>query len=107
MMRDFYISVEQISQMMGDKNGEFVECMRVVQDIIDNPADYVGYQAMLYANKLAAYRTMMIIKSQMYKRRSQLMSEEDKLVNDIWKTMYEALAENINVLKITARNGQG
>ncbi len=92
--------------MMGDKDNEFVECIRIVQDIIDNPSDYVGYQAMLYANKLAAFRTMMIIKSQMYKRRSQIMTEQDKFVNDIWKTMYEALAENINVLKITARNGQ-
>jgi hypothetical protein len=32
-----------------------------------------------------------------------MMSEQDKFVNDIWKTMYEALAENINVLKITAK----
>jgi hypothetical protein len=103
---DFNISVDQISEMMGDKDNEFVECIRIVQDIIDNPSDYVGYQAMLYANKLAAFRTMMIIKSQMYKRRSQIMTEQDKFVNDIWKTMYEALAENINVLKITARNGQ-
>ena len=105
-MPDFNISVDQISEMMGDKDNEFVECIRIVQDIIDNPSDYVGYQAMLYANKLAAFRTMMIIKSQMYKRRSQIMTEQDKFVNDIWKTMYEALAENINVLKITARNGQ-
>jgi hypothetical protein len=34
-----------------------------------------------------------------------MMSEQDKLVNDIWKTMYEALSENINVLKIAAKGG--
>jgi hypothetical protein len=32
-----------------------------------------------------------------------MMSEQDKMVNDIWKTMYEALGENINVLKISAK----
>jgi hypothetical protein len=31
------------------------------------------------------------------------MNEQDKLVNDIWKTMYEALSENINALKIAAK----
>jgi len=41
----------------------------------------------------------------MFKRKSQLMDNEDKFVNDIWKTMYEALGENINVLKLSARNG--
>jgi len=49
----------------------------------------------------------MIVKSQAYKRRSQIMSEKDKMVNDVWKTMYEALSENINVLKIAAKNGTG
>jgi hypothetical protein len=34
-----------------------------------------------------------------------MMDMEDKFVNDIWKTMYEALGENINVLKLSARNG--
>jgi hypothetical protein len=45
----------------------------------------------------------MIVKSQAFKRRSTIMSEQDKLVNDIWKTMYEALTENINALKISGR----
>jgi hypothetical protein len=90
---------------MGDKSEEFVKCMEIVQDIIDRPEHYVGGQAIRYANQLAAYRTMMIVKSQMYKRRSNLMDEEDKFANDIWRTMYEALSENINVLKLSARNG--
>ena len=104
-MNEFAITTDQISSMMGDKSEEFIQCMRVVEDIINHPDHYVGGQAMKYANQLAAYRTMMIVKSQMYKRRSAIMSQEDKFVNDIWKTMYEALAENINVLKIAAKNG--
>lgn len=88
---------------MGDRAHEFLECMRVVQDIVDNPNDYHGVQAIKYANVLAAHRTQMIIKSQAFKRKSTIMSEQDKLVNDIWKTMYELLSENINVLKIAAK----
>lgn len=102
-MTDIVVDVEFIANAMGDRSSEFIECMRIVQDIIDNPSHYVGGQAIKYANILSAYRTQMIVKSQAFKRRSSLMSENDKIVNDIWKTMYEALAENINVLKIAAK----
>lgn len=106
-MADIVVDVDVLKELMGDNSYEFIECMRVVQDIINNPDHYVGGQAMKYANLLAAHRTMMIIKSQVYKRKSSIMSEQDKFVNDIWKTMYEALSENINVLKITAKAGMG
>lgn len=102
-MADIVVDVDFIATAMGDRSVEFIECMRIVQDIIDNPNHYVGGQAVKYANILSAYRTQMIIKSQAFKRRSTMMSEQDKLVNDIWKTMYEALSENINVLKIAAK----
>ena len=104
-MNNFYIDVDKISEMMGDQADEFIECMKIVQDIIERPETYVGGQAIRYANQLAAYRTTMIIKSQMFKRKSSLMSEQDKFTNDIWKTMYEALGENINVLKLSDRTG--
>ena len=87
------------------KAEEFIECMRIVQDIIDNPETYVGAQAIKYANILAAYRTVMIVKSQAFKRKSAVMNDQDKFVNDIWKTMYEALAENINALKLAGKGG--
>lgn len=102
-MANFFVDYDTIHEMMGDKGEEFIQCMRVVNDIINNPQDYVGGQALKYANQLAAYRTAMIVKSQIYKRKSQLMTEQDKFTNDIWKTMYEALTENINVLKIAAK----
>jgi len=104
-LSNFFIDIDRISELMGDQAGEFIECMKIVQDIIDRPETYVGGQAIRYANQLAAYRTTMIIKSQMYKRKSSMMVEEDKFTNDIWKTMYEALGENINVLKLAARTG--
>jgi len=102
-MADIFVSPELLAQHMGDKAEEFIECMRIVQDIINNPETYVGAQAIKYANILAAYRTMMIVKSQAFKRKSSIMSDNDKFVNDIWKTMYEALQENINTLKLSAK----
>jgi hypothetical protein len=100
---DIIVDIDFLSEQMGEKSQEFIECIRIVQDIIENPEHYVGLQAIKYANILASYRTLMIIKSQAFKRRSTIMSEQDKFVNDIWKTMYEALAENINALKLAAK----
>jgi hypothetical protein len=102
-MPDILVDVDFLATHMGDKAIEFIECMKIVQDIIDNPETYIGSQAIKYANILAAYRTTMIIKSQAFKRKSSIMSESDKFVNDIWKTMYEALQENINTLKLAAK----
>lgn len=102
-MADIIVDEDFLASQMGEKAKEFVECMRIVQDIIDNPDHYVGMQAIKYANILAAYRTQMIVKSQAFKRKSTMMNEQDKLVNDVWKTMYEALSENINALKIASK----
>jgi hypothetical protein len=100
---DILIDRETLKAQMGDKSEEFIECLKIVEDIIQRPEHYVGMQAIKYANILAAYRTLMIVKSQSFKRKSTMMSEKDKFVNDIWKTMYEALGENINALKLAAR----
>ena len=102
---EIVVDIDYLAECMGDQADEFIEVMRVVNDIIENPSDYIGFQATKYATLLAAYRTQMIIKSQAYKRRSSHMSETDRLRNDMWKTMYQALEENINTLKLSARNG--
>lgn len=102
-MANIIVDPDVLAEQMGDKAEEFIQCMRIVQDIIERPEHYVGMQAIRYANILASYRTLMIVKSQAFKRRSTMMNEQDKFVNDIWKTMYEALGENINVLKLAAK----
>lgn len=102
-MPDIFVDTEWLSKQMGDRAEEFIECMRIIEDIVDHPEHYVGMQAIKYLNKLSGYRTIMIVKSQAFKRKSTLMSEQDKFVNDVWKTMYEALLENINALKIAAK----
>ena len=104
-MADIIINKEMLQEQMGDKAEEFMECLRIVEDIINNPDHYLGMQAVKYANILAAYRTVMIVKSQAFKRMSAVMNDQDKFVNDIWKTMYEALAENINALKLAGKGG--
>jgi len=104
-MNDIVVDVDYIRDAMGDEAEEFIAVMRVVGDIIENPNDYLGMQASKCATILAAYRTQMIVKSQAYKRRSSRMTETDKLRNDIWKTLYQALEENINTLKLSAKGG--
>ena len=104
-MADIIVNKEIITSMMGDKAEEFLECLRIVEDIINNPDQYLGMQAIKAANTLAAYRTLMIVKSQIFKRKSAVMGDQDKFVNDIWKNMYEALAENINALKLAGKGG--
>lgn len=102
-MADIVVETAWLAEQMGDKAEEFIECMRIIEDIVAHPEQYVGMQAIKYLNKLSGYRTMMIVKSQAFKRKSSLMSEQDKFVNDVWKTMYEAMLENINALKIAAK----
>jgi len=102
-MADIIVNKDIITAMMGDKADEFLECLRIVEDIIENPEHYVGMQAIKSANLLAGYRTLMIVKSQVFKRKSAVMGDQDKFVNDIWRTMYEALSENINTLKLAAK----
>jgi len=104
MTQDFVVSVEQIRDAMGDKAEEFIEVMRIVDDIIENPNHYLGMQAAKTAAILAAYRTKVIVKAQAYKRNSTIMSNKDKISKDIWYTLFEALEENINTLKLLARS---
>ena len=102
---DIVVDTDYIRDAMGSEAEEFIEVMRIVGDIIENPNHYLGIQASKCATILAAYRTQMIVKSQAYKRRSSRMTETDKLRNDIWKTLYQALEENINTLKLSAKGG--
>jgi hypothetical protein len=40
-MADIIVDPDWLAEQMGDKAQEFIECMRIVQDIIDNPQIYV------------------------------------------------------------------
>lgn len=97
-------SVEDISIALGDDAEEFIAVMRVVSDIIENPHDYTGIRAGIEATKLAAYRTKIGMKAQMYKSAS-VGSQNAHLRprKDVLMCLYEALLENINTLKGLAK----
>jgi len=41
-MPDIVVDTAFLSEQMGDKAKEFTECIRIVQDIIENPDHYIG-----------------------------------------------------------------
>jgi hypothetical protein len=49
-MPDIIVDPEVLAAQMGDKSEEFIKCLGIVQDIIENPQDYIGMQAIKYAN---------------------------------------------------------
>ena len=53
-MPDIIVDTEFLAEQMGEKSKEFIECIRIVQDIIENPDQYIGMQAIKYANMLAS-----------------------------------------------------
>lgn len=97
-------TVEQIANALGDDAEEFVACMKMVEAIIANPGDYMGIRAGLEAARLAAYRTKIGMKAQMYKSAS-VGSQNAHLRprKDVLMCLYEALLENINTLKGLAK----
>jgi len=102
MSEDISMTVTQLRESLGEDAEEFIEVMSVVQDIIDNPNSYHSTKAVKYAAILAAYRYKVGIKAQHYKTsgNSSIINRRRK---DVFQTMYHALEENINTLKLLGR----
>lgn len=95
-------TVDEIAKVLGEDADEFIACMRLVDAIIENPGVYTGVKAGLEASRLAAYRTRIGAKAQMYK--SAAVGNADlRKRKDVLMTMYDSLLENINTLKGLAR----
>lgn len=95
-------TVDEIASALGRDSEEFLNCMAVVEAIIDNPAQYTGVKAGIEATRLAALRTKIGAKAQMYK--SAAVGNADlRKRKDVLMTMYDALLENINTLKGMAK----
>jgi hypothetical protein len=95
------VSMEAVSNAMGEDGEEFLGVMKVVQAIQADPATYTGRQAVIRANELAAWRTEIGIKAQYYKTAPK--SDENRTRKDVLLLLYNALPENINALKLMAR----
>lgn len=95
-------TVEQIAEALGRDADEFLACMEVVQAMIDNPHQYTGVRAGIEATRLAALRTKIGMKAQMYKSAS-VGNPDLRKRKDVLMTMYDGLVENINCLKAMAK----
>jgi len=102
MDNDVEVTLETAVDALGPEEGEnFMQVMGVVQNIMDDPQSMFGSQALILAAKLAAYRTKMGVLSQLYKTMDKSIINRRR--KDIIFTMYNALEENINTLKLLGR----
>lgn len=95
------VTPEQIKEALGEGEDEFLECMRIVTDIIDNPGDYTGMKALIMANKLAALRTAIGVRVAYFKSTEKGIVATRK--KNFLISMEHNLEENIMVLKLLGR----
>jgi hypothetical protein len=98
---DVVMTVELIKEAMGDEAEEFLQAMEVIDAIIANPNAFHGRKAAVEANRLAALRTKIGVKAQYYKTANKTLPNAKK--RNVLMTMFTALEENINTLKILAK----
>jgi hypothetical protein len=87
--------------LSAEEFAEFSKAMAVVQDILDNPSTYVGSRALVEAARLAAIRTKIGARAQYYKVAEKSIIQRRR--KDLMLTMFSALEENINTLKLLGR----
>lgn len=99
------VTFEQVIEVLGEEEAtEFNQVMNYVQAIIDSPEKYNGLRAIHVANQLAALRTKIGLRAQHYKAfYSEDKSMTTKRRKYLTETLYHALEENINTLKLIGR----
>lgn len=100
--KDVEVSFDEVLDCLGEEEaGEFADIMKRVQYIIDNPSSISGLRALHTANQLAALRTKIGMRAQFYK--TEKPTQTVKRRKNLLLTMYNALEENINTLKLLGR----
>lgn len=96
------VDMEEIIGVLGkEEYKELEEALTICQTILEDPTHFVGMQSLITATKLAAIRTKIGTRAQYYKTADKtLISRRRK---DLLMTMYSALEENINTLKLLGR----
>lgn len=102
---DVELTMEDIYSCLGLDGKEFIDCMVVVQAIIDDPRDFIGNAGALEAARLAGLRTKIGTKVQYYKTAAKSVVQRKR--KDQLFSMYHSLEENINTLKLLARIEHG
>ena len=99
------VTLEDVVDCLGQEEGEeFFEVLKQVQRIIENPESIQGLRAIHMASRLAAFRLKIGLRAQHYKAYySQDKSMTTKRRKYLTETMYHALVENINTLKLLGR----
>lgn len=100
---DSVVTLEAIQDAMGEESKEFLEAMSIINMIIESPDSFSGKRAAIEANRLAALRTMIGVKAQYYKTAERSIRNTKR--KNVLMTMFQALEENINTLKLLSRIG--
>jgi hypothetical protein len=102
-LNDIHVTlhVDVIVKAMGEDADDFLEIMRIVDDIIVSPDKYSGIKALMLANQLAAYRTKIGIKANWLKSQERSISNRQR--KDVLLSLEHNLEENINCLKLMGR----
>lgn len=100
---DSVVTIESIKDAMGEEAGEFLQVWELVNLIIDSPDSFSGKRAANEAARLAALRTVIGIKAQYYKTAERSIKNTKR--KNVLMTMYQALEENINTLKLLSKMG--
>lgn len=99
---DVEVTLDEIAGCLSSEEfQEFSRAMTIVQDILDNPSTYVGSRALVEAARLAAIRTKIGARAQYYKVAEKSIIQRRR--KDLMLTMFSALEENINTLKLLGR----
>ena len=99
------ITYEEVVSCLGEEEAEeFTAIMVIVNNIINQPESHSGLRAIHMANRLAALRLKVGLRAQHYKAYyAQDKSLTTKRRKYLTETMYHALEENINTLKLLGR----
>lgn len=95
------VTIDAIKDVMGKEGDEFLETMKIINMIIDDPASFQNRRAAVEAAKLAGLRTMIGLKSQYYKTAPKSLVNTKR--KNVLALLYNALEENINTLKLLSR----
>lgn len=98
---DTHVTIEDVQAALGPHAPEFISAMLTIEDILKNPQVYHGHHALAAAARLAALRTKIGVLAQMYKTSERSIVTRRR--KDIMLTMFNALEENINTLKLLGR----
>lgn len=95
------LTIDEVRKALGPDADEFIEIMRIVDDILENEDKYTGVYALKTANKLAAYRLKISAKASFYKTAGTSITNKRRKNTLI--AMEHAMEENINCLKLLGK----